>query len=370
MLLTVFLLTFVIFAGGMRRFSLMIYMSAPILFYILCSFTVRGGSVLLWGYQSILLVMPVFLGYYFLGYRPENIKIFTATIIIATILTTITTMIGLIEFPSASRTLATISSVNDTDLIKYTWRNIGGYDFVYTSVLLYPILILAYKTKKIHPILFWGGVIMLFSLVILSEYTTALILIMLTSLLYFMGKRTSSKRLLLFGVGFFLALIIMWPLFSKFLLWLAELLNSDILSSRITALANGSVGLESYDDQRINLYMKSISGFLKSPFFGRILGGELLPGGHSFILDTLCNYGIIGGAALVLSYRNIYRYFFKLFDNQDGYGYIIWAFAQAIILSSVNTGMWLNVIAFFIPIILSAIYKTNSEDIYEDSLDS
>lgn len=370
MLLVVFLVGFIALSGGVRRINNMIYLLLPFAIYIILTYFTKGDSLLLWGYQSLLFLLPVIVGYYYLYYKPENTSLLTVFVVLSLIVTVITTIIGLIRFPNAARILATIAESDDPENIKYGWHNIGGYTFVYTAVLLYPILILSYKLKKINAIVFWISVIALFALTILSEYTTALILIMLTSILYFVGKKTSSKQLMIIGVLVFLALFFLWPVISDFLLWLADILNSETLAERLTSLANGYTGLENSESNRIELYRKSIESFLSSPFFGRILGNYTSSGGHSFILDTLADYGIVGGVTLILIYRNVYRIFFSPFKNEYSFGFVLWAFVQSIILSAVNTGLWLNVLAFFIPIILSAIYNINREDTYESSLDS
>ena len=106
------------------------------------------------------------------------------------------------------------------------------------------------------------------------------------------------------------------------------------------------------------------------PFFGKLLGNPTTSGGHSFILDSLADYGIIGGTALFFCYRNIFRHFCGVFKDKEGYGFVLWAFVQTIILSAVYTGMWLNILTFFIPILLPFIYGTDSEGSYENSLGS
>lgn len=80
-------------------------------------------------------------------------------------------------------------------------------------------------------------------------------------------------------------------------------------------------------------------------------------GGHSFILDTIGLYGFLGIISLIFMYRKIYRLFFAPFRNKGGYGYVLWLFLQTILLSCVNTGMWLSVLALLAPIILYKIYE-------------
>lgn len=370
MTLCVLLLGSILLFGGLKRLNSTLYLIAPFIIYIIITIFTRTGSLLLWGYQSMLFLLPIIIGYYYLYYKPENTSLLSAIIVFGIIVTVITTIIGLIQFNFAARILATISASDDPESIKYAWHNIGGYDFVYTCVLLYPILILAHKLRVINSIVFWVLIIDLFAIVILSEYTTALILILITSVLYFTSKNLNARQLLLLGILFFVILYVFWPFIAKFLLWLASALGSDTMAERLTALANGYSGLESSESNRVELYRLSIMGFLNSPIFGKILGSYTSSGGHSFILDTLSDYGIIGGASIVFMYRNIYRYFFLPFLQNEGSGFILWAFTQSVILSLINTGMWLIPLTFFIPVLISVLYKSNSGDVYENSLDS
>ena len=218
--------------------------------------------------------------------------------------------------------------------------------------------------------MFFAIVGIIFTLIIISEYTIAFILLIITSVLFFFGKKFNAKNLLIVGIVMFLSIFLFWNIYRDFLLWLAGLVSSKSVSDRLIALSGGVTSLESFEDNRIELYRSSISGFFSSPVFGSILGNRTTKGGHSFILDALASYGILGGAAIAFVYRNVYRFFFKPFSNNTGYGYILWAFAQAIVLSAVNTGMWIDALTFFIPVLLTFIYKTNSEEDYESSLDS
>ena len=369
MLILASLLGFVLLMGGIKRLNAIIYLMFPLIILMFCSLFLNHDSIFIWGYNQMLFLMPIILGYYFMYYRAQTVPFYAKVIIVMLIITTITTIIGLIRFPFAARTLATTES-SDESFLTYSWNNIGSYDFVYIAVLLYPILILAYKLKRIKSVIFWMLVVLLFSLVILSEYTTALILIMLTSVLCLPKNKMSAQQFMVTGVFFFLAIFLLWPVFSKFLLWLSGVLSSETLSERLTSLANGYSGLENSESHRIELYRASLEGFMSSPLFGEMLGSTTRSGGHSHILDLLSDYGIIGGAALFFSYRNIYKYFFKPFSNLEGYGLVLWSFVQTIILSSVNTSMWLNVLSFFIPVLLMLIYNINSEGLYENSLDS
>ena len=115
----------------------------PFMLFQCFSFFIRTDSFVIWGYSVLLNVLPVMVGYYITRYHTEQIAFFAKLMSFALIITTITTSIGLVKFPYASRILATIESSQNEAAITYNWYNIGGYEFIYMLVLLYPILIMA-----------------------------------------------------------------------------------------------------------------------------------------------------------------------------------------------------------------------------------
>ena len=371
MLMCVALFSFIMLAGGANRFSELFGVLAPLIVFIICTFFCTRDTLVIWGYRSLLLLLVVAAGYYYMYYRDDAIPVFSKFIIFAVVVTAITTIIGVIRFPEASRILATIETSDSEDNLIFNWNNIGGYEFVYTCVLLYPVLILAYKMRKIGRVTFLALFFFLVMLVIFAEYTIALILVMITSLLYFAGKKTNAGQLLIIGIVLFALLFLFQSTVNSFLVWLSDNLGSDIISERLTSISGGVSGIESSESNRLELYELSFNAFLKSPAFGNMFYKGAVSGGHSFILDSLADYGLLGGITLVVLYRNIYRFFFKPFKREDGYGFVLWAFVQTVILSSVNTEPWLAVLTFFMPAIISEIYeRRREEDIYEYYMDS
>jgi hypothetical protein len=280
----------------------------------------------------------------------------------------ITTCVGLLLFPSASRILATIASSSDETFVIYNWYNIGGFEFIYTIVLLYPVLIMAYKQKKINLFITICGTVLIYTTVLLSEYATALLLLMLSTTLFFVKKNLTKRDvfiLLLIGI---VVLIFCSSYLSQFLTYVGTLTGSETLSVRFTALAGGQTGLESTDDNRIQLYQRSLTTFLQHPLIGTFLSGGGGVGGHSYILDILGRYGLLGAALLYFMYRKIYCFFVAPFKDMPGYGFVLWTFLQAILLSVLNPGMWLNVLTLIVPIFVIHIYGYG-DTYYENSLD-
>ena len=71
-----------------------------------------------------------------------------------------------------------------------------------------------------------------------------------------------------------------------------------------------------------------------------------------FAFSLLC---LMGAGILFFMYKKIYQWFYKPMQAEQGYGYILWIFVQAIFLSCVNTGMWLYVLTLYAPIFLYII---------------
>lgn len=341
----------------------------PFIFFQVIMFNYWTNSMLLWGYSVLLWLIPLVIGYYFTRYRIKDITIISRVIIIAFLITIVTTCAGLIQDPFASRVLATVSSSKDANSIMYNWKNIGGYEFVYFLVLIYPILILAYKQRKVNLVFTVIGTFMIFATVILSQYATALLFIICTSILFFCKKNLNKRGVYMLLIISALILVFCRDYVSRFLTYIAETIGSETIGERFFALAGGTDTLNSFDDNRIELYQRSLSTFFEHPILGSFFSENNAIGGHSFVLDTLAQMGLLGGAILFFMYKKIYNYFIAIFKYQVGYGYVLWAFLQAILLSIVNTGMWLEVLTMMIPILVSKIYGFGEIN-YENTLDS
>lgn len=332
----------------------------PFLCWKALEFFLLNDSMILWAYQVMLDILPLLVGYYLTNYC-DKVSFFAKLIFVLCALTLVTTVIGCIQHPEAARYLATVEDSQAQEAVRYDWKNIGGYSFVYTIVLLHPVAILAYKRKKIKLISSILISVAVCVLTIYSEYTIAFLLSIFTCVLYFFKKDLKSSHLIGLLIGALLVFIVFSSLFSKALNSLAEIIGSDTMAERLQALAGGKTGLEETDDDRLSRYMRSLNTFLNNPLFGSFLDGGGNLGGHSFILDFIGRYGLIGLTLLFFMYRTVYRRFFAPYKRKEGYGYIIWIFVQTLLLSLINTGMWLPVLSVFVPAFLHAIYKEGVE---------
>ncbi|MBO7525800.1 MAG: hypothetical protein J6T42_03265 [Clostridia bacterium] len=133
-------------------------------------------------YKIILDILPIVLGLYILK-RCDHaiIRFFSLVLILTIIVTMITTYIGIGTYPNSARYLATVANANDSLFIKYNMANIGGFEFIYTISLLYPIAIYAYIRRKINAIIMFIISVSILTLIIESSYTTAFLMWMISS---------------------------------------------------------------------------------------------------------------------------------------------------------------------------------------------
>ena len=368
MVLLLVLVAIIIVSKDKEYLSGIVFILTPLLIWEFLIYFVTNPAAVAWGYQMLLDCVPVMLGYFIikkLGFA--QYKFLFTVLFIAFIVTTITTVVGLQVYPDASRYIATISDSNSENAVTYDWANIGGYSFVYFVVLTYPMVIYGYKRKKIHVIFLIIFAILTFILIVNSGYTIALLLFTVSSVFAFFKRDLKVADVILIILISAIVILLLFQLFAELLNSIANVIDNKTIASRLRDLAGGKEGLEQSEDNRLELYLISFTSFLKSPLFGGIFGSYKV-GGHSFILDSLSRYGLVGGAVLFFVYRMLYRTFFKPLKSKTGYGYVFWTFIQVLILSLLNTGLWLYVLGFFIPIVVAYIDKKGNKN--ENSLDS
>lgn len=313
------------------------------------------SETMLWGYRFLLFILPLSLGDYLCkdDYLCDRCNYYLWIVLI---ITSITTIIGSIRYPEASRWLATVDEANNVLKTRYDMANIGGYEFVYTVTLLYPLVVYSWKRKRLPWYLAFTIMSLFFGVALFTEYTTATLLCSVSTITVFVKKTTSVKRVLCILLVILLAFYFIAPLASSLLIWLSNIVDSPIISERLNAIALGSNGIQESEDgaARLRRYQMSIDSFFSSPIWGG--AWEKLPtGGHSFILDFLGMYGAIGMFLLLLFYTSAFILFYREWVHRE-YGIcIIWFFLQTVILSLLNAGMWIQVLTLFGPVILHCI---------------
>ncbi len=364
----IFTLLAIVVLQGQNFIVQIISIIFPILMLQFLIYVVSSPSLILWAYGILTELLAVIVGFFILKIEDYKIvRVFTFLLFLFLLITAITTIIGLQNDPEAARYLATVAEADDEKNVKYNLMNIGGYEFVYTFALIYPAVIYGFKRKKINIIVLIAYIILDIVLIINTGYTIALLLFIMSTVFVFLRRDISVKAIIAIIIISILVMIVFFPLVARGLEALADVIDNETIATRLKDLAGGKEGLEASEDNRLERYMMSFNSFLSHPIFGGMFNPVSL-GGHSFILDRIAQYGMFGVFALIFIYRAIYIKFYRPYKNKKGYGFVFWTFLQSIILSFVNTGMRISVLALFVPIIFTYVDKKGNK--YENSLDS
>lgn len=278
------------------------------------------------------------------------------------IITCFTTSYGCSIYPEAARHLA----VGDESVVAnyglYKLANIGGFAFVYTMVLSLPILIywfrnsLFTKFNKLSIFL----IILIFYTVIKTEYTIALLLLIsLSSLFFLTQKNINIKQCILTIVLCICTFELFAPLISDGLNYVASNIESVNMSERLNDLSLRIIGEETDSngdlEARNERYMKSINVFLSNP-----LGFWFTPqkiGGHSYILDNLARFGIIGIFLIWIMIKSLYKNYVIIYKGNNAFNYATFMLFGFIVLISVNTTAFYIPLTFTLPLFLLTIKK-------------
>ena len=194
----------------------------------------------------------------------------------------------LYQYPLASRAVAGYES--ETLISYYLKIGVADFGYVYGSVFIeYLILNLIKNEKqKFTQLLLLTGWIIKALFIIKASYMMAVFaLIVLTIYHLILYRNTINRKIFLVlicvaGIILFIPILqILQTIFSS--VGLVEMANH--VGNLVTSITDRSISNQS----RSFMWQRSINGFIANPIFG--CGAS---GGHSFVLDTLSYYGIIG----------------------------------------------------------------------------
>ncbi|MGV8093744.1 MAG: hypothetical protein AB2L24_17940 [Mangrovibacterium sp.] len=314
-------------------------------------------DIILAFYKSILIFLPIFLSIYLISTNNYKlIRLLIITTLFFLTVTSITSIHGLIEFPIASRQLAT-GMKNDPNALIYAKMNIGGFTLVYMIPVILPMIVamFRYKRLKLNSVLFFTLPLVYF--VYKSQYTIAIISLLIVIIGLFIFNKYSYKRFIL--ITFFILLFFLFigpEVFDSFRKVIDA--QSYEVSTRLNAIFDLANEGESDSEALVGrqlAYLESIKTFISSPIFGGRFFNTGIIGGHSFILDMIASYGLFGILALFMFYVHILGNFYKKYKPQPCYGYMILSFLISLFLSVLNTSLNIFVIGFFVPIVAYSI---------------
>lgn len=330
---------------------------------IVCSNTALLGTYLLKLCEDVVYCLMYI---YLTTYKKNNsIKWILVVILMLTIVTAITTYFGTKIYPFACRDYAN-SAKGDSSLIHaYKLINIGDFEFIYTLVVVIPILTCFFKYKAINSILYILSIVSFVFAIVASQYTTAFLMGIVALSSFFFPKSNAYSKFKLFFSTFFVlgVLYLTLPILLNFL---SNLIDSELVAGRIRDVASYISGnandideVQGLSDRSEKIRM-SIEVIKKYHFFGCWRIG--VAGGHSFILDTIADFGLIGLISIVLMYKYIYRQFFLPFADTPFYIFSIHCFIIVIVLSFMNPDPLIRFLTFTLPLSNYYLMETKFEE--------
>ena len=306
---------------------------------------------LIW--SVFLALLPIFVGTIIVYNKMDYLaRIAVPLILIAYTFTALTTYLGLLDHPEASRLMA----ADPTAYHRYFPHNIGGFNFVYSFVLLHPLMICYLREKRLWflapPLTAIGGMC-----VLASEYTTAALLFVISCIAYFFPSRTTRNRARFRTKLILFAMVLALLFLPSILDFLAELPIFASSEEKLQDVANVLRGQESESistQNRIYFYQKSWDSFAADPMLGGKVFGRSRAGGHSFVLDTLADWGIVGFALVAILYWYFRKLYSRICKKSSASLYATLFFLLIIAICVLNPHAWLFEVGFAAPVFLFA----------------
>lgn len=269
-------------------------------------------------------------------------------------ITAFTTILGNEKYPQASRMLATLSA-GDFEYNIYVAENIGNFTFAYRIVLFVPMLLYLVRAKKVNRILGVAILVLLGYAIFAMEYGMATLLFASCLILLLIPKPTTKKIIMIVAILLVFVLIfggLVADLFES----ISEAVDSEALSERFMTVAEvlrGEDKTSSVSAQnRTEFYKKSWAAFINSNLLGA-WGNKRIgsPGGHSFVLDALGDFGLVGVLALIAIFVTMYKIALKPYAKQEIYPYLLWTYLIAVVLMVLNPKSYALMFLLVIPLV-------------------
>lgn len=285
---------------------------------------------------------------------PKTTKHLFWVLLLSYMVTALTTFIGCNAIPGVARLMASKEHLKESGMDSLIMNmNIGGFSYNYGWALMTTLLIMMIKEKNRYRWIEFAALVLFGLAIFASEYTTAIILYVVSLLLIFAPQVFKKRQFIVITI--LLSIIAVANLFwvSQLLAYLADNYFEGDVSSRLqdlSAVLSGQghdVSDTSDMAERQQVYSKSIEALLSHPFGAWDIKQV---GGHSFVLDCIGRFGILGIILIIVSYRSIFKSFIKPFSNSSKYGFALFAFLVTIITEIVNPQPNLIFITFILPV--------------------
>lgn len=292
--------------GSISKISELVITSRYLILFILFSliFLVLGYGNNILNHIWSLIIIFIYLSIFSVYYKDNiNKRIVFNGFLVGLMITSIITIVVLLSDPSASRLILTSSQ---SEL--YTSYGVGHYSFIYTLVILSPILLnKIIKDRRLTDILLFS---LFLSTVLLASYAIATLFMAALIIIVIVLNMNNKASIIIISIAL---LTILASISSSTWYNLVSDISNEIVRQRFSDLLDfiyyGNLRDNSSISERFLLYKTSLEGFIQSPLYGQgahfgISGIDNLValkiGGHSEILDTLARFGLFFSLPLFL----------------------------------------------------------------------
>ena len=258
-------------------------------------------SKLLKQISTYLLVMAFIMNYSYRD-RWDELKMLVPVMLVLLFVFNILTTRELIIDPTLSRRIVRA----DEEMYTYMRRGVGGYELVYSQVLLFPAIlswtISALKGKKLWFAFGIAWIVSYITLILNAGYSIALVTTISATFVLFFGKNKSILPSLIITLSFIVIIVLLIGYVDPVRLYLMESFEGTKVARKVEDIYNslhGTIVADSIMERWIR-YKTSMRAILEYPGIGGLWFGEI--GGHSAILDSFAKYGVFGGIMFLKMY--------------------------------------------------------------------
>lgn len=352
MVLAVSYLLFIVMRVASNIGRYLLAFSIPIANVLFSFFNTSDGTLEATMYTFFQLFIWAFVCEYILKMKDRGFIRWLAIIIfVSVIITAITTYLGCLALPGASRDMASGLRFDRDAMAIYTKMNIGGFAFAYLLVLLLPLLFdtLRFRSSRLISRLLVIALIILFYVTIYTtEYSTAILLSIVAVLILFLPQSLTRRNTAFVFAGIGLAIIIISSFLPGILMYFSSSTDSYTVSIRMEELGHITSGQAGYGDAqgRIDLMLLSLNNFFEHFFLGSGNSG----GGHSYILDTMSKYGVWGLILVILQFSSLFKISVKPYVGTKYHTIFLLVYVMNFLLCIFNTVCFYNVFFVFLPL--------------------
>jgi len=239
---------------------------------------------------------------YFISVKDyKGLSIVIKFAIICSVITVITSIIGLATYPMAARELAGVLARDNMEelIIYYKKIGIGGYGFFASLIFLIPVFIAEIKLRSnsnSYRLFFIILLILFFYGLIEAKYIANILIASIAILISGFGFENLNKSIFGLLIGIIIFFAIPLDIYSEILLYFSHMLSGSFLNERIKDLSfflsfsshNTEIGLRA---DRVPMLLEAFSN---SPIWGGTDGN-----GHLHWLNKLAQFGLVGTLPLI-----------------------------------------------------------------------